>query len=67
MEYKKYCLVSGALFFLVAAAHLLRIVLAAPVQIGEYAVPMGPSWIGLIVPAALAIWAFRIGLGKKTN
>lgn len=67
MGHKRYCIVSGALFALVAIAHLLRIAFGLAIQIDNYAVPMGPSWIGLIVPGALAIWAFRIGLAKNTR
>lgn len=67
MVYKNYCLVSGILFSLVALAHLLRIALGLPVQVGTYAVPMGLSWIGLIVPTALAAWALRIGMAKSAS
>ena len=67
MKYKKYCAVSGTLFPLVALAHLLRIAFGMAVQVDAYAVPMGLSWIGLIVPGALAIWAFRIGLAKNVT
>jgi hypothetical protein len=67
MEYKKYCIVSGTLFSLVALAHLLRIANGLAVQIGSYAVPMGTSWIGLIVAGALAIWAFRIAMSGNAS
>lgn len=60
MNYKSYCTVSGILFALVALAHLLRIINGMAVQVDDYAVPMAVSWIGFIVPAALAIWAFRL-------
>lgn len=60
MGHKKYCVVSGALFSLVALAHLLRIINGMSVQVDEYAVPMFVSWIGFIIPAGLAFWAFRI-------
>ena len=60
MPYKTYCAVSGALFSIVAVAHLLRIINGLPITAGTYDVPMLASWIGLIVPAGLAIWAFRI-------
>jgi hypothetical protein len=60
MGHKNYCTVSGALFTLVALAHLLRIVNGMSIQVDEYAVPMFVSWIGLVVPASLAVWAFRI-------
>jgi hypothetical protein len=61
--WKTYCRVSGVLFTLVAIAHLLRIVNGVPVQVGEYDVPMLASWLGLLVPAALAFWAFRAAGG----
>ena len=60
MDHKKYCVVSGVLFTLVALAHLLRIVYGMSIQVDEVMVPMLFSWIGLVVPAALAVWAFRI-------
>ncbi len=60
MGHKEYCVVSGTLFALVALAHLLRIVYGMSVQVGEYVVPMLVSWIGLIIPGVLAVWAFRL-------
>lgn len=60
MGLKEYCVVSGILFSLVALAHLLRIVFGMPVQVDDFEVPMLVSWVGLVVPAGLAIWAFRI-------
>ncbi len=60
MEYKRYCVVSGILFSLVALAHLLRILYGLSVQIEDTVVPMLVSWFGLFVPASLAIWAIRI-------
>ena len=60
MTSKNYCIVSGMLFALVAAAHLLRVLLGLPVQIETYSVPMYVSWIGTLVPAGLAFWAFRL-------
>jgi hypothetical protein len=60
MNVKTYCAVSGLLFALVALAHLIRIINGMSVQVDNYAVPMLASWIGLVVPAGLAIWAFRL-------
>ncbi len=60
MGHKNYCVVSGVLFSVVALAHLLRIVNGMSIQIDDFAVPMLASWIGLVVPAGLAFWAFRI-------
>ena len=61
MGVKEYCLVSGILFAMVALAHLLRIVFGMAVQVDEVDVPMLFSWVGLVVPAGLAFWAFRLG------
>jgi hypothetical protein len=60
MGLKEYCVVSGVLFSLVALAHLLRIIFGMPVQVDGNDVPMLVSWIGLVVPAGLAFWAFRL-------
>ena len=60
MAHKNYCVVSGVLFALVALAHLLRIVNDVSILLDGNAVPMYVSWIGFIVPAALALWAFRL-------
>lgn len=59
MATQQYCLVSGILFSLVSIAHLLRIVYGLPIVVDDYAVPMVFSWIGFIIPALLAAWAFR--------
>ena len=63
MGHKEYCVVSGVLFFLVALGHLLRIVYGMSVHVDEFMIPMSASWVGLIIPAALAVWAFRISRG----
>lgn len=60
MAYRQYCAISGVLFALVALAHLLRILYDMPVLVDTYDVPMLLSWFGFAVPAALAVWAFRI-------
>jgi len=60
MNVRQYCLVSGALFAIVALAHLCRLVFALPVEIDGVTVPMAVSWAGVIVPAALAHQALRL-------
>ena len=64
MGHKEYCVVSGVLFALVALAHLLRIVYGMSIIVDDFVVPMLVSWIGLVVPGALALWAFRISRGS---
>jgi len=60
MSTKPYLQISGMLFTLVSIAHLVRIVLALPVLIDSYALPMWVSWLGTIVPAFLAYSALRL-------
>ncbi len=60
MNYRPYCLASGTLFALVAVLHFARIVLDLPLVIGDYTVPLAFTVLGVILPAGLAIWAFRI-------
>lgn len=60
MSYKPYCLISGALFTLVALGHLFRVLNDLPLVIGDYTVPLAITWFGIVVPALLAAWAFRL-------
>jgi uncharacterized membrane protein YbhN (UPF0104 family) len=55
-----YLLVSGALFGLIALGHLLRLLYRVPAELGPWLVPLWVSVIGLLLPAALALWAFRL-------
>ena len=66
MSSQPYFLISGLLFTLVAIAHLLRLVFGMPVQVDGVAVPMAVSWFGLVVPAVLAYWAFRLNRAAGT-
>ena len=67
MGRKEYCVVSGILFSLVALAHLLRVILGISVRIDEFDLPMFVSWAGFVVPAGLAIWAFRVGRAESQS
>ncbi len=64
MSNRQYLLVSAILFALVAIAHLIRLISAFTITVDDYVVPMYVSWVGLIVPALLAISALRL-LGKS--
>jgi hypothetical protein len=55
---KCYQAVSGTVFGLVAVGHVVRLSRNLPVQIGEWSVPMGVSWGGLIATGLLSVWAF---------
>ena len=67
MNQQRYCLLSGVLFLFVASAHLLRIVYGMPVQVAGVSIPMLASWIGLVVAASLAVWAFRLTRASKID
>lgn len=64
MGHRAYCVASGVIFFLVALAHLLRIVYGFSIQVADFAVPMLGSWIGMIVAAGLAVWSLRVSRGS---
>ncbi len=58
MNFRAYCGVSAILFSVVALAHLTRLFYGWSVQVDDVVVPMFVSWIGSIVPGALALWGF---------
>lgn len=60
MPGKLYFILSGGLFGLIALVHLLRLVNQTPAQLGSWSVPFWLSWLALIVPGFLCIWAFRL-------
>lgn len=57
---RKYLLISGVLFGVVALVHLYRVIYGLDFQFGRFAVPMWASWGGFLVPAALCGWAFSL-------
>ena len=50
---------AAVLLLLVAVAHALRLLFAVPVTVGSASIPMWVSWLGALVPAALAIGLWR--------
>jgi hypothetical protein len=57
---RAYLLVSGVLFGVIALVHAARLALGWPAQVAHWDVPLWISWIGLLVPGALCIWALRL-------
>jgi uncharacterized membrane protein YbhN (UPF0104 family) len=57
---KYYLRVSGTLFGLIALGHLVRLLYRVPAELGRWVVPLWISVVGLLLPAALALWAFRL-------
>ena len=56
---RRYELVSGAFFSLIALVQLARVVLAWPVQVASVTVPIWASVVACLVAGWLAVWAFR--------
>ena len=58
MSQKMYFLVCSTVFFVVAAAHLTRLILGWEIAIAGWAVPQWVSVPGLILPGVLSTWGF---------
>ena len=56
---RRYELVSGAFFSLLALVQLIRVVLGWTVQIAAVTVPVWASVLACLVAGSLAVWAFR--------
>ena len=62
MTARTFAGIAAAIFALVALLHLVRLVAGWPIVIGTWTVPMWPSWIGLVVAAALSYFGARLAL-----
>jgi len=58
MNRKTYTEVTATLFLVVATMHLLRIIFGWQVEIGGLSIPFWASWLGVLVPSALAYLGF---------
>ena len=52
--------VASIIFGIFAIGHLLRMINHAQVTVGTHTIPMGLSWVALIVAAILCIWFWRL-------
>lgn len=52
--------VASVIFAIFALGHLLRLINHAQVTVGMLTIPMGVSWIALIVAAILCVWLWRL-------
>jgi uncharacterized membrane protein YecN with MAPEG domain len=58
--------VASVLFGIFAIGHLLRLINQAQVTVGTQTIPMGLSWIALIVAAILCVWLWRLSSRRGT-
>jgi hypothetical protein len=56
---KPAALIAVLFLGLIAAAHLLRLGLGVPVLVGDVAIPLWVSALGVLGPGALAVWLWR--------
>jgi hypothetical protein len=56
--------VASILFALFAIGHLIRLIKQAQVTVGTLTIPMGVSWVALIIAAILCIWLWRLSSSK---
>jgi hypothetical protein len=52
--------VASILFGIFAIGHLLRLINQAQVTVATLTIPMGLSWIAMIVAAILCVWFWRL-------
>jgi hypothetical protein len=60
MRCRTYLCISGAIFGVVAALHVLRLLNGWPFEVGPFSLPVTLSWAGAAVAAGLCLWAFRL-------
>jgi uncharacterized membrane protein YecN with MAPEG domain len=58
--------VASIIFGLFAIGHLYRLIKQIPVQVGSHQIPMGLSWVALIIAALLCIWLWKLASGRMT-
>ena len=64
MSKNAFLRIAGAVFGVVAIAHLLRIFMALPVTIGDWAVPIWASWLAVIVVGGLSYMGLRLASAR---
>ena len=57
---KRYALLSGMMFALLALVQLTRVVLQWPVRVATVDVPLWASVLAFLITASLSVWAFRL-------
>jgi hypothetical protein len=58
--------VASIIFGIFAIGHLLRLINQAQVTVGTHTIPMGLSWVALIIAVILCIWFWRLSSRSGT-
>ena len=56
---RRYTVVSGLIFGIIAVLQLARALMQVPVHVGAFEVPVLASWIAALVAGGLCLWAFQ--------
>jgi hypothetical protein len=67
MSQKTYFLVCGAVFSVVATAHIMRLIMGWEITIAGWNVPRWVSIPGLIIPGFLSAWGFVLASQSKAT
>jgi hypothetical protein len=67
MMQKTYLLICGAIFFVVAGAHLSRLITGWEITIAGGVVPHWISIPGLLIPGLLSAWGFMLASRKRPS
>jgi hypothetical protein len=57
--------VASIVFGLFAIAHVFRLLNQTPVTVGSHQIPMGVSWVALVIAALLCIWLWKLASGRR--
>jgi hypothetical protein len=60
MSQSLYSTICAMVFLVVAVGHLARLLFGWEIQIGHWSPPTWVSIVGLIIPAFLSAWGFRL-------
>jgi hypothetical protein len=58
--------VASIFFGIFAIGHLVRLLKQAQVTVGTLTIPMGVSWVALIIAAILCVWLWRLASRSGT-
>ena len=59
---RPFALIAAAIFMLMAAVHLYRLVAPFSVRVGELSIGQDISWIALAITTVMAVGLFREGM-----
>jgi hypothetical protein len=57
--------VAALIFAVVALGHAVRLLTQAKVVVAAYSIPMGISWVALVVAGSLSIWMWRLACARR--